>query len=94
MHESLVLLKNENVLPLNINQIKYIVLVGEKIIDLRSQGKYKLFQNYDNIGMQCGGWTFQFQGFNGNTIWSGDNKRTSNASSILDALNDLKKTLK
>ena len=43
--------------------------------------------------MQCGGWTFQFQGFNGNTIWTGKNKQTSNASSILDALIDMKNNL-
>lgn len=36
--------------------------------------------------MQCGGWSVRWQGFEGNDFWTGDNKQSSNASSILDAL--------
>ncbi len=48
-----------------------------------------MFLNYDNIGMQSGGWTARWQGFEGNPIWKGDNKKNSNASSILDGLKNL-----
>ena len=50
-----------------------------------------MFRNFDNIGMQCGGWTVRWQGFEGNDFWTGDNKVSSNASSILDALKDIQK---
>jgi beta-glucosidase len=62
------------------------VLVGERIININSLAKHELFKNYDNIGMQNGGWTLRWQGFEGNSQWQGDNKKNSNASSILDAL--------
>ena len=45
----------------------------------------ELFRKFDNIGMQNGGWSVRWQGFEGNDFWSGDNKVKSNASSILDA---------
>lgn len=40
--------------------------------------------------MQCGGWSLRWQGFNGNDLWSGQNKVSSNASSILDAFTNFK----
>lgn len=51
--------------------------------------KHELFLNYDNIGMQNGGWTSRWQGFEGNSMWTGQNRRLSNASSILDGLKNL-----
>jgi beta-glucosidase len=39
--------------------------------------------------MQNGGWTLRWQGFEGNSQWQGDNRKSSNASSILDGLNNL-----
>jgi hypothetical protein len=45
------------------------VLVGEKIIQLNRENDYQLYQNYNNIGMQCGGWSSRWQGFEGNAIW-------------------------
>jgi beta-glucosidase len=100
--ESLVLLKNEEIsynsdniqlkhtLPIDIKKIKNIVLVGEKIIDVQTASQAPLptlFQDYDNIGVQNGGWTVRWQGFDGNKFWQGENKVTSRASSILDGLN-------
>lgn len=94
VHESLVLLKNENkVLPLNTDSLEYIVLVGERIININNLAKNELFLNYDNIGMQSGGWSLRWQGFEGNSQWEGQSKISSNASSILDALQSLKKVL-
>jgi beta-glucosidase len=100
--ESLVLLKNDgfsngadnneltHTLPIDINKIKNIVLVGEKIIDVQTAQSPQptLFQDYDNIGVQNGGWTIRWQGFEGNKFWQGENKETSRASSILDGLNE------
>jgi beta-glucosidase len=40
--------------------------------------------------MQCGGWSLRWQGFNGNDLWSGQNKVSSNASSLLDAFTNFK----
>jgi beta-glucosidase len=40
--------------------------------------------------MQCGGWSVRWQGFEGNSQWKGQSKVSSNASSILDALEGLK----
>lgn len=51
--------------------------------------KIELFRNFDNIGMQCGGWTVRWQGYEGNDFWKDKNKQSSNASSILDALKTL-----
>jgi beta-glucosidase len=97
-----VLLKNEEIsynsdniqlkhtLPIDIKKIKNIVLVGEKIIDVQTASQAPLptlFQDYDNIGVQNGGWTVRWQGFDGNKFWQGENKVTSRASSILDGLN-------
>lgn len=90
VHESLVLLKNANILPIKPAGLEYVVLVGEKIININNLAKNELFLNYDNIGMQSGGWSLRWQGFEGNSQWKGDNKKNSNASSILDALEGLK----
>ena len=89
VHESLVLLKNENVIPMKASSIEYIVLVGEKIININNLAKHELFLNYDNIGMQSGGWTGRWQGFEGNPLWQGENKKNSNASSIVDGLKNV-----
>ena len=87
--ESLVLLKNDNkLLPikgLKTGTLEYIVLVGERVINVNHLSKNILFRNFDNIGMQCGGWTIRWQGFEGNDMWKG-NGASANASSILDAL--------
>lgn len=90
VHESLVLLKNANILPIKPSGLEYVVLVGEKIININNLAKNELFLNYDNIGMQSGGWSLRWQGFEGNSQWKGDNKKNSNATSILDALEGLK----
>jgi beta-glucosidase len=44
------------------------------------------YQDYDNIGAQTGGWTIAWQGYEGNEFWTGKNKETSHATSILDAI--------
>ena len=79
-------------LPLNTEKLEYVVLVGEKIIDV--YGHKYLYQNFDNIGMQSGGWSLRWQGFMGNGLWRGENKIKSNASSILDGLNNLNQKVK
>ncbi|HEX5398864.1 MAG TPA: glycoside hydrolase family 3 N-terminal domain-containing protein [Verrucomicrobiae bacterium] len=56
VRESLVLLKNENhVLPLS-RKIKHLVVVGA---------------GADDLGMQCGGWTVDWQGDHGNVTHGG-----------------------
>jgi beta-glucosidase len=56
VRESLVLLKNENhVLPLS-KKIKHLAVVGEAA---------------DDLGMQCGGWTIDWQGRRGNVTHGG-----------------------
>ncbi len=60
--ESLVLLKNEGfgngpvTLPVDINNIRNIVLVGEKIIEVQTTQSPQptLFQDYDNIARRTG----------------------------------------
>jgi beta-glucosidase len=84
-----VLLKNNmNLLPATnlLSSIKYVVLIGEKIHNINRLTKIQLYRSFDNIGMQCGGWTVRWQGVEGNEFWTGDLKAKSNASSILDAL--------
>lgn len=70
--------------------IEYVVFVGEKIINVGHFTHIELFKNYDNIGMQNGGWSLRWTGFEGNDMWSGVNKASSNASSILDAFTTFK----
>lgn len=84
-------MKNSNILPAKglLSDIKYVVLVGEVIININRLTRIELFRNFDNIGMQCGGWTVRWQGYEGNDFWKDKNKQSSNASSILDALKTL-----
>lgn len=89
VHESLVLLKNNAVLPVDASTLEYVVLVGERVININQLARNELFRNFDNIGMQNGGWTLRWQGFEGNSQWMGDNKVNSKATSILDALQNL-----
>ncbi len=56
--------------------------------------KIQLYRNFDNIGLQCGGWTVRWQGYQGNEFWADSNKISSNATSILDALKNLQKSSK
>lgn len=72
------------------SSLEYIVLVGERVININNLAKSELFLNYDDIGMQCGGWSLRWNGFEGNSQWTGDSKTKSNASSIYDALTNLK----
>jgi beta-glucosidase len=86
--ESLVLLKNENeLLPIQ-ECPKHVVLAGEAIIDVKDEVK-TLYQQYDNIGAQNGGWSVRWQGYMGNRLWSGELKEKSGASSILDNLKEM-----
>ncbi|CAD8082812.1 unnamed protein product [Paramecium primaurelia] len=86
--QSLVLLKNQgNTLPINKNSIEHVILLGDRYIPV-GNGQFKLFQDYDNIGAQNGGWTIRWQGYNGNDYWTGDLKNQSKASSILDAIKE------
>lgn len=90
----MVLLKNSyNLLPASnlLSSIKYVVLLGEKIHNINRLTKIQLYRNFDNIGMQCGGWTVRWQGVEGDEFWRGDLKTKSNASSILDALKNIQK---
>ena len=65
--------------------------MGEKIININDRDH--LYLNYDNIGMQSGGWSLRWQGFMGNGLWQGDAKTKSNASSIMDGLVGLKQNV-
>ena len=89
VRESLVLLKNEKkLIPIKTENLDNIVFVGERIINI--YGNNALYQDFHNIGLQCGGWSLRWQGFMGNGLWEGDNKAKTNATSILDALSNLK----
>ncbi len=55
-------------------------MMGEKYVN------NTLYLSYDNIGMQNGGWSIRWQGFEGNHYWSDQYKQMSRASSILDGL--------
>ena len=87
------MLKNDNTFPARglLSGIKYVILLGENIETINRQTKVQLFPNYDNIGMQCGGWSVRWQGVMGNEYWTGQNKVKTNASSILDALKSIQK---
>jgi len=69
VHESMVLLKNDQALPVKTSKLEYVVLVGERIISVWDNKE--LFQNFDDIGLQCGGWSLRWQGFEGNPMWTG-----------------------
>lgn len=96
--QSLVLLKNiHHLLPLPPSKIKYVVLIGQNLLQVRQDnGTYQptLFTHYNNIGVQAGGWTASWQGIEGNDFWHGINKQTSGATSLLDALNKIAPTIK
>lgn len=94
--ESLVLLKNnQDLLPVNPAALKYIVLVGQRIVPVQIDDagtvRQTLFQDYDNIGAQNGGWTVRWQGFEGNGCWQGDLKEQAHARSLLDGLSEIVK---
>ncbi|CAD8093286.1 unnamed protein product [Paramecium sonneborni] len=84
--ESLVLLKNkQNLLPINKYKITNVILLGERFWSFKGEFK-RIFQDFDNIGAQNGGWTIRWQGYNGNDYWENDLKVSSKATSILDAI--------
>ena len=72
VRESVVVLKNENVLPLS-KKVKSIVVAG---------------RGADNLGMQCGGWTINWQGGQGDitvgtTILDGIKKTVSAETNVI-----------
>lgn len=74
--QSLVLLKNQNgTLPVKQENVKYLFLLGD----------------YDDIGVQNGGWTVVWQGQKGNKYWSSGSleKQLSFATSLLDGVKAL-----
>ncbi len=75
VEQSLVLLKNNSVIPLDASSIDNVFLMGF----------------YDDIGAQCGGWTINWQGQEGNGFWAegSSNKTRAYASSVLDGLRTL-----
>jgi beta-glucosidase len=89
--ESLVLLKNEqNLLPVDPKNLKYIVLLGQRLLSVQVNDagarELRLFQDFNNIGAQNGGWSVSWQGFEGNDFWQGSLKEEAHASSLLDGL--------
>lgn len=90
--KSLVLLKNDDsLLPIDTSSIEYVVFTGDATIDqLYDTGdrETNIYQNYDNIGAQTGGWTISWQGIQGNLFWEEGSsyKATSGAASILDSI--------
>ncbi len=91
--ESLVLLRNKNqLLPISSDTIEYVVLLGTSSIHKKqNDGKYipASYANYDNIGIQTGGWTISWQGIEGNAFWQGSNKRESGATTLLEGIKKL-----
>lgn len=72
--QSLVLLKNEgDILPIAPADIEHVFLMGY----------------YNDIGMQNGGWTINWQGQKGNEFWMGAFKDSSHATTILDGVQSL-----
>lgn len=65
------------------------MLVGERVININGLARNELFRSFDDIGMQNGGWTLRWQGFEGNSQWQGDNLKSTNASSILTGLKNI-----
>lgn len=92
--KSFVLLKNEkDLLPVDPTKLKYIVLLGQRTVPVKSGKKSSpeptLFLDFDNIGAQNGGWTVRWQGVEGNRYWQGEHKEKAHASSLLDGLTQL-----
>ncbi|MGB7978903.1 MAG: glycoside hydrolase family 3 N-terminal domain-containing protein [Chlamydiales bacterium] len=70
--ESLVLLKNGAVIPVTAGNTEFVFLMGD----------------YNDVGVQNGGWSVNWQGQKGNYYWTGLDKTTSNATTILDGINN------
>lgn len=90
--KSLVLLKNkDSVLPIQPQQLQYIVLVGEDIIPVQQGTKPQpeLFQTFNNIGAQNGGWSLRWQGYEGNEYWLGTHQKMTHASSIVGGISQI-----
>lgn len=69
--KSLVLLKNENkTLPLDRHLIKNVVFIGDT----------------DDLGLQNGGWTINWQGQKGNQYFTGKDKISSGATTLEEAI--------
>lgn len=69
--KSLVLLKNEqNTLPLTASVIDTVFVIGEA----------------DDLGLQNGGWTINWQGQKGNQYFTGKDKETSGAKTLAEGL--------
>ncbi len=88
--ESLVLLKNKTntektVLPLNIQKMKNIILLGDQGYQYNQQGlpEPNGIYKFDDIGSQCGGWTIDWQGYEGNQ-YAGQN-----ATSVLTGIKNI-----
>lgn len=88
--KSLVLLKNEgDILPVDSGNIEYIVFAGDDSFDEDTDSGttiLNIYQNYNNIGAQSGGWSMAWQGTEGNTLWQDENKTTSGAMTIYEGL--------
>ena len=89
--KSLVLLKNEKeFLPVQKSKIEYVILVGDRIVDQYVEGEQDriptVYQHFNDIGSQNGGWSLRHQGFKGNEFFSGKYEDGTRASSILDAI--------
>ncbi|ODN43562.1 glycoside hydrolase family 3 protein [Piscirickettsia litoralis] len=84
--ESFVLLKNNHrIQPINQHNYQYIILLGNHEHLPQIEGGETVY-DYNNIGMQNGGWTIRWQGYLGNTFWRGQNKKESYATSLLDGM--------
>ena len=74
--KSLVLLKNKaDYLPVQKDKIKYVVLVGERTVDQTYEGQSSriptVYQDFNDIGSQCGGWSIRWQGIDGSDFYTG-----------------------
>jgi beta-glucosidase len=71
--QSLVLLKNtSSAIPRTAGNMEFVFLLG----------------SYDDIGIQNGGWTVNWQGQEGNFYWTTADKASAHATSILDGVNN------
>ncbi len=86
--QSLVLLKNDNnTLPLNSNKLKYIILLGQHRV--KKNGGSEVYPLYNNLGVQNGGWTIRWQGYEGNFMWNTREKRSAHGSTLLDGIKSI-----
>lgn len=52
------LLENEgDLIPLSSQKLKFVVLIGERTVRVQNLGVDMVFQDFDNIGAQNGGWS-------------------------------------